>query len=143
MNQTANRLTKNELLEILALSKDATAIYTTEDLVIELANDTMIGYWGKDWSVIGQPLEFAVPELVGQPFGNILRRVWWAGIDYEARDMAAQLRINDNLQWHYFDFLYRAVKDKKGNVISILHTASDVTERNLLRLAREKARNRE
>jgi two-component system, OmpR family, sensor histidine kinase VicK len=42
------KFNNDDLVAILSLSKDATAIYTTEDLVIEMANDAMISFWGKD-----------------------------------------------------------------------------------------------
>jgi PAS domain S-box-containing protein len=120
---------ESELLNILALSKDATAIYTTEELIIHMANDAMIGFWGKDRNVIGKSFIDAVPELVGQPFFDLLKKVWRTGETYEATNMAAQLRRGDQLQWFYYDFIYRAVKNKNGEVYCILHTATDVTER--------------
>jgi two-component system sensor histidine kinase VicK len=129
MNSTARQFSSDELVAILALSKDATAIYTTENLIIQMANDAMIGFWGKDRSVIGKLFIDAVPELAGQPFFDLLREVWRTGVTYEAHDTAAQLRVNGELQWSYYDFIYRAIKDEHGQVHCILHTATDVTER--------------
>ncbi len=37
---------------------------------VELANDIVLGYWGKDRSVIGLPFHTGVPELEGQPFSG-------------------------------------------------------------------------
>jgi len=131
MIPAARRLSNDQLLNILVLSKDATAVYTGEELIIEIANDTMIGFWGKDRSVIGKSFIEAVPELVGQPFFDLLREVWRTGITYEATDTAAQLKVNGKLQWFYYDFIYRAIKNEKGEVYCILHTATDVTLRHL------------
>jgi len=125
------KLNNDQLLHILALSKDATAIYTGEELIIETASDAMIAFWGKDRSVIGQSFIEAVPELVGQPFFDLLREVWRTGVTYEAIDTAAQLRVDGRLQWFYYDFIYRAIKNDKGEVYCILHTATDVTARHL------------
>ncbi|MDB5112842.1 MAG: Two-component sensor histidine kinase, partial [Mucilaginibacter sp.] len=111
----------------------ATAVYTTEELIIQTANDAMIRFWGKDRSVIGKSLIEAVPELVGQPFFDLLKEVWRTGITYTATDMPARLRINDELQWSYYDFEYRAIKNEQGNTYCILHTATDVTAHNLNR----------
>ena len=66
MNSEARLFNSDELLAVLSLSKDATAIYTTEDLIIQMANDAMIGVWGKDRNIIGKKLEEAVPELTGK-----------------------------------------------------------------------------
>jgi two-component system sensor histidine kinase VicK len=133
MDQKSRLFTNDEIVGILALSKDATAIYTNEDLIIQFANDAMIAFWGRNRSVIGKPFADAVPELSGQPFFDLLREVWRTGITYEAKDTAAQLMVNGKLQWFYYDFKYSAIKDEYGRVTCILHTATDVTERHVNR----------
>ncbi|ASU33185.1 PAS domain-containing protein [Mucilaginibacter xinganensis] len=131
MNTQSHRFSNEKLLEILALSQNATAIYTGEEITIQAANNVMIGFWGKDRSVIGKPLAEAVPELVGQPFLDILREVWRTGITYEAKDAEALLLVDGKLQTFYFDFVYRAINNEAGEIDCILHTATDVTELNL------------
>jgi len=66
-------LDKDQILEVLSLSQNATAIYAGDDIIIQAANDAMIAFWGKDRSIIGKPLEEAVPELKGQPFKKMLQ----------------------------------------------------------------------
>ena len=132
MKMSSRKLNNDQSLNILVLSKDATAIYTGEELIIEIANDAMIAFWGKDRSVIGQSFIDAVPELAGQPFFDLLREVWRTGVTYEAVDTAAQLRVDGKLRWFYYDFIYRAIKNEKGEVYCILHTATDVTARHQL-----------
>ncbi len=73
-------LSKDALLDILSLSADATAIYTSDDIVIELANDAMLKFWGKGREIIGMPLYDGVPELRGQPFKQMLQTVLQTGI---------------------------------------------------------------
>jgi len=143
MTPSTRRLDNEQLLNILALSKDATAVYTGEELTIEMASDAMIGFWGKDRSVIGKTFPEAVPELTGQPFFGLLKEVWRTGITYEAKDTAAQLRVNGELQWFYYDFIYRALKNADGEVYCILHTATDVTELHNHRLLILEGRERE
>ncbi|MBB6107793.1 PAS domain S-box-containing protein [Mucilaginibacter lappiensis] len=128
MTPYTRKFNNDDLVAILALSKDATAIYSTEDLLIEMANDAMIGFWGKDRSVIGKTFSEAVPELIGQPFFDLLKNVWRTGVTYEAKNTAAQLRVDGELKWFYYDFIYRALKNETGEVYCILHTATDVTE---------------
>ncbi|MBE9602278.1 PAS domain-containing protein [Pedobacter sp. MC2016-24] len=130
MDSQPHRFTNDKLLEILSLSHNATAIYSGEDITIQTANDAMIGFWGKDRSVIGKPLAEAVPELVGQPFLDVLGEVWRTGVTYEAKDVKAALVVDGRLQNFYFDFIYRAIKNETGEVDCILHTATDVTELN-------------
>ncbi|WP_428331496.1 PAS domain-containing protein [Mucilaginibacter sp.] len=141
MKSQPHRFTNEKLIEILSLSQNATAIYTGEEITIQTANNVMLGFWGKDQSVIGKPLAEAVPELIGQPFLDLLKQVWLTGITYEAKDAAAILMVNGELQTFYFDFIYRAIKNAAGELDCILHTATDVTElnlgRNLIKHAKE------
>ncbi|WP_158828279.1 ATP-binding protein [Mucilaginibacter lacusdianchii] len=129
MIQNFRNFSDAEVLGILALSTDATAIYTTENIIIEMANDAMIAFWGKDRSVIGKPLEEAVPELKGQEFIEILKNVWRTGVTYAAKERPAQLTVNKESNIYYFDFIYRAIKNADGSTYCILHSATDVTER--------------
>jgi len=128
MQSQSSRFTKEQLLEILALSHNATAIYTGEELTIQSANYAMLALWGRDRSVIGKTMEEALPELTGQPFLDLLKQVWKTGITYSATDTPAQLIRNGELQTFYFDFVYRAIRNASGEVDCILHTATDVTE---------------
>lgn len=131
MNSEPYHLEDNQLLEILLQSPLATAVYTTENIVIQFANDAMISFWGKDRSVIGKLLIEAIPELEGQPFVDILKNVWRTGITYQDVNTPADLNINNRTTKFYFDFVYKALKNDAGKVYAILHTAVDVTERNL------------
>lgn len=124
----ASQLDEHTLLEILALSQDATAIYTGDDIIIAMANDKMIGFWGKDRSVIGKPMLDAVPELQGQEFFPLMQQVWRTGNTYEARNTPAILNTRGVLETFYFDFIYRAIKRADGSMLCILHSATDVTE---------------
>jgi len=129
MNDTSTRLSSDELLDILSLSENATAIYTTEDIIIQNANETMLQFWGKNKSIIGMPLEEAVPVLKGQPFIGMLQNVWRTGNTVEGIDAPAELEIDGELRTSYFDFLYRAILNPDGSTRCILHTATDVTDR--------------
>lgn len=140
MNNQYQIFTDRELLEILSLSPNATAVYQTEQLIIQTANHAMLNIWGRDESIIGMPLLQALPELEGQPFIDILKNVWNTGITYQNVNTPANIFIDGRLQTFYYDFIYRAVKNDAGEVKCILHTATDVTERNLNRHALSQAR---
>lgn len=135
--------TPQQLVDILSLSPIASAIYITEDINVAYANQTMLGFWGKEEGVIGESLGVAFPELNSQPFIQILKNVWHTGVAYEGKDIPAQLMRNGKLQTFYYDFVYNPIKNEKGEVYCILNTATDVTERNLNKLALEKAKQHE
>ncbi len=128
MSSQSQLFSSEKILDILSLSRNATAIYTGEDIIIQTANDAMIRFWGRDRSVIGKPMAEAIPELIGQPFIPILQQVWRTGITYNSKNARAELLIDGKLQTFYFDFEYRAILNDAGKTECILHTATDVTE---------------
>jgi two-component system sensor histidine kinase VicK len=121
-------LSNDNLLDILLLSADATAIYTSEDFIIEMANDAMLAFWGKEREIIGLPLYDGVPELRGQPFKQMLQTVSRTGVT-DAGLTTAETLINNELQKHYYEYEYRAIFDAEGKAYAILHRAVNVTER--------------
>jgi two-component system sensor histidine kinase VicK len=118
----------DQLLRILSFSPVPTGIYAGEDVTIIAANGAMLSLWGKEKSVIGLSMADALPELRTQPFIAILKEVIKTGVDYEAKDTAVELVVDDKLQTFYFDFEYKAVPMDDGSIY-ILNTAKDVTER--------------
>ena len=122
---------KNEdtLSTIIHQSPIAIGLYVGREMIIGLANDAILNFWGKDRSIIGQKLEIAVPELEGQPFLQILDDVYTTGDTYHVTDAPAKLALNGVLDTYYFDFTYKPLFDERGNVYAIMNTAVDVTER--------------
>ncbi|RAJ33094.1 PAS domain S-box protein [Pedobacter cryoconitis] len=122
-------LSCDQLLNIFSASPIATAIYTTDNLIIEAATDAMIRFWGKDRSIIGLPLIQAVPELKGQPYIELLKTVLRTGVTNTGKGVPAILESDGVLKTTYYDYEYKAVKNDKGESYCILHHATDVTER--------------
>lgn len=133
MSAPAHPLTDRQLLDVLSLYHYGIAIHVGEDSVIQYANDAMIAIWRKDKEVIGKTLEQALPELKGQPFIDMFRKVWNEGLTISGTDTPADLIVNGELKTFYFDFEYKAVKDEQGEMLCILHTATDITQRYLSR----------
>jgi two-component system sensor histidine kinase VicK len=143
MSYPNHLLSSDQLLEVFNLTHTATAVHVGETAIIQAANDAMLRMWGKDRSVIGKSLEDALPELKGQPFIEMFRKVWLEGLVISGKDTAADLVIDGKLQTFYFDFEYRAVKNDAGKTICILHTAIDVSERVFRQQVVERALERE
>ncbi|MGY4537352.1 PAS domain S-box-containing protein [Mucilaginibacter sp. UYNi724] len=133
MSTYPSHFSSDLLLEVLTQAKTATAIHSTDEMIIETANDAMIALWGKDRAVIGKPIEDALPELKGQPFLGLLQSVLHTGKTISGSDTRADLVVNGKLQPFYFDFEYKAITDSTGKAICVLHTAIDVTARYLSR----------
>ena len=122
---------KNEdtLNNIIQQSPIGIGLYVGRELVIGLANEVMLNFWGRDKSVIGQTLEAALPELQGQPFLEILDNVYITGETYQVMEAPAKLAVNGILDVYYFDFTYKPLFDEKGEVYAIMNMAVDVTDR--------------
>lgn len=133
MSNYPSHFSSDLLLTILSQAKTATAIHSTDEMIIETANDAMIAIWGKEKSIIGKPIEEALPELKGQPFLGLLQSVLHTGQTIAGSDTRADLMVDGELKAFYFDFEYRAIKNDAGEVICVLHTATDVTARYLSR----------
>lgn len=117
------------LANIIAESTVAIGLYVGRDLVIGIANDVILSFWGKSRSIIGQKLQDAVPELEGQPFLQILDNVFTTGETYNVMDEPAYLAVDGILDTYYFDFTYKPLFNKDGDVYAIMNTAVNVTER--------------
>lgn len=137
------QLPDHTLLQILSQSSDATTIYGTAELHIHFVNKAMLDLWGKNGDVTGKILEEVLPELEGQPFAAILKEVWNSGKTYAAKDTPANLIKNGKLVRSYFDFEYRPIFDSGNQVIAILHTAKDVSDRHQAMIKVEENHQRE
>ena len=143
MSDQSLLLSPDSLVEVLNLTKTATAVHIGESAIIQYANDEMLKVWGKGKEVLGKSLADALPELKGQPFIEMFAKVWREGLVISGTDTPADLVIDGILTTFYFDFEYRAVKDSNGKVIAILHSAIDVTERYLKTEAISRAQEKE
>jgi len=125
-----SRLNADELLQILSSSANATAIaiYSTENIIIEFANDEMIRFWGKDHSVTGKPMEDELTGLKAPSFLSILKSVWVTGENLKNKDTPYMLEINGEQQTGYFDVEYRTIKDHTGKTLYLIHTVTNVTQ---------------
>ncbi|WP_439558200.1 PAS domain-containing protein, partial [Dyadobacter sp.] len=117
----------------------ATCLFVGDDMVVELANQPMIEYWGKDATVIGKPLREAMPELIGQPFLDILAEIRRTGIPYCAKSAAVDIEVDGELGTYYFDFTYKPIFDSEGNIYGIINMSIDVTSQVLALRALEES----
>ncbi len=119
----------------------ATCLFVGPKMVISVANNIMIGYWGKDRSVIGKPVLDALPEISTQPFPQILQNVYRTGIAYTDQSAFAQLEVGGEIRDYYFDFTYKPLMNADGEIYGVLNMAVDVTQQvNAQRLIEEQQR---
>jgi PAS domain S-box-containing protein len=130
LQDTVNRLAESEsrIRYMVADAPVAIGLLTGKDLIVESANSKILELWGKDRDIIGMPLYLALPEIIGQPFMEILKNVFETGIPYHGDEVKAQLLYNGVLKDRYFNFVYHPLKQNTGITFSIMLIATDVTE---------------
>ena len=116
-----------------------TCVFTGREMVVEIVNDIMIGYWGKGKGVLGMPLSEALPELKGQPFFQLLDDVYTTGITFEAKGALVELEVDGVFGKYYFDFTYKAIRDASGEIYGVMNTSIDATARVLAQKKLEKS----
>ncbi len=124
---------------LIAEAPYGTAFYKGRELIIETANEAMMNLWGRDSSVLNQPLHIALPELEGQEFLHILDEVFTSGVTVEKQDSKAELLRDGKMGIFYFDFIYKPIRNEEGKVYAILHMAVEVTDKVLARQKIEEA----
>jgi PAS domain S-box-containing protein len=108
-------------------------------MIIEYANESLLSYSGKDWSIIGKPLLQAIPELADQRFPQLLDEVFATGKAYFGKEEKAMISRNGSLYETWYDFVYQPVRGHDGTVTGITVMASDITEQVLARKKIEEA----
>jgi two-component system sensor histidine kinase VicK len=105
------------------------AIFTGPEHTIKAVNQEMLINWAKDKSVIGKNLHEALPELQDQPFFNLLSNIYRTGEPFHDPNGKATLRIAGVAQTFYFDYWFKPIRDAWGNIVGIMNTAVDVTQK--------------
>lgn len=112
------------------------------ELVIEMANSSMLEIWGKDKAVIGKPMLQALPELAGQRVIGAMQNVYDSGFAQYGSEMLTRLQHGDQLEDAYFNFVYAPLRDDAKRVNGVAVIAVDVTGQVLSRQAIEKSESR-
>ncbi|MEC3875129.1 PAS domain-containing sensor histidine kinase [Chryseobacterium salviniae] len=142
---TANHtLSENEkrFKTLVEKSPVAMASLRGERFEVDIVNDMVLQIWNKDRSVIGKPLEEALPELKDQVFIDILSSVYKTGQPYYGKEIKALFHNGEEMKEHYLNFAYQPIFDENNNSVSILIVATDVTEQVVARESVTEFKNR-
>ena len=105
------------------------AILTGENFMFTYANQAYIQLMnGRD--LVGKFLIDAIPELKGQPFLPLLRKVYDTGVPYHMSEIAvtALFAGNTTPATRYFNLCYTPYKNREGITEGILALGYDITE---------------
>jgi PAS domain S-box-containing protein len=126
---------RQRLHSLLMQAPVAICIIEGPELTFTLANATyraLVG--GRD--VVGKPLLEVLPELRGQGFDALLKRVAATGEPFVGHEVLVKLdRTRPGVpEEAFFDFVYTPLRDSAGRIHEVLVVGSDVTEGVLARL---------
>jgi PAS domain S-box-containing protein len=116
------------LRKLLAGLPAGVAYVSGPDLVFEFASDRFRqALGGRD--LIGRPYREALPEVVGQPRFQALRRVAETGEPCQVRGEEIRLaRPGAAPKQKYIDSVYQPVRDEAGQVAGVLIFSTDVSD---------------
>ncbi len=139
MDVTEQRLARKEVedserryQEIIHSSPALIATFEGEDMVIKIANDSILEAWGKGKNVLGKPLLSVLPELAEQGFDEMLRGVYETGKPYRAYEMPVNLIRNGHEEEMFFNFVYYPQRDINGKITGVVDIATEVTPQAVL-----------
>lgn len=107
----------------------ATALYLGPELVIDVANEAMIRFYGRGPSMVGKPVaEVLNTSDADRAAVQLLQHVYATGERLEANNFPADLTIDGVPGTYYFDFSLKPLRNADGAVYAILQTSVDVTQ---------------
>lgn len=135
-----------EKLKFETLFADAStsmALLRGENLTIEMVNPSYDQLF-QNRIRIGQPFLENLPELIGQPFPDLLKNVFRTGIAYREDEAQAFLRRTNEspLEERFFRQTYTQVLDTNGEPYGVFIHAIEVTDVVRARTQLEHSRNR-
>ncbi len=120
-------LNNNQNYHMLMQSPFAFSIMKGNDLVVTLANDLMKEFWGKGNDVEGKMILEILPELINQPFPDLMRKVFSTGIPHYVNEILANLTYNGVLENRYFNIIYQPYYEVDETISGVTTIAYDVT----------------
>ncbi len=113
--------------EMVNSSPSMIAILKGEDMIIEIANDSVIETWGKGKDIIGKPLFEVIPEAAEQGFDKLIQNVYETGEPFHAYETPVTLIRNGKQELMHYNFIYQAQRNVDGKIEGVAILANEVT----------------
>jgi PAS domain S-box-containing protein len=105
----------------------ATAVYMGPDLVIAIANEPMIRFFGQGPNIVGKPIREVLKSESDRAALALLNQVFTSGKPYEVQGAPADLTIDGQVGTYYFNFSLKPLRRPTGEVYAIIQMAVEVT----------------
>jgi PAS domain S-box-containing protein len=113
---------------MLMQSPFAFAVLKGENMIINLANDSVKEMWGKGKEIEGKPLIEVLPEIQDQGFPELLDGVYTTGIPFSANEILVKLMRNGKPEDVYFSFVYQPYYEADQTISGVTIIAQEVTQ---------------
>ncbi|SFF21655.1 PAS domain-containing sensor histidine kinase [Spirosoma endophyticum] len=109
-------------------------ITDNQKLIFQMANPLYSALAGRNpQELVGKPLLKAIPELAGQGFDELLKRVMRTGEPFMAQEARAEIRRGDQFDFMYVDYHVQPQRNSIGTITGVLIVTIDVTNQVLAR----------
>ncbi|MFD1095945.1 ATP-binding protein [Salegentibacter chungangensis] len=117
----------HRLRELIYSSPSLITLLKGEDFVVEIANQAVLDFWGKDKSIIGRPLAEAHPEAREQGFVDLLQKVYKTGKAEHRYEIPAYSIKEGKKDFVNFNFVYQPQYNKSGEIEGVAVIANEVS----------------
>jgi len=125
------RESERNLRNTILQSPVAMCIFRGPDYVVEIANQRMFEFWGRE--VIGVPIFEGLPEVREQGLEELLDQVKTTGVPFSASERPVQLPRGGKIETVYVNFVYQPFREGDGTISGIIAVATEVTDQVLAR----------
>lgn len=132
--------TNKRFYMMLMESPFAFSIMKGKEHVVTLANDLMKDFWGKGKELEGKKLLEILPELLDQPFPEMISQVYATGVPVIANEFLTQKTYKGKLEDQYFNIVCQPHLEADQRISGVITIAYEVTE---MVLARKRAEDSE
>ncbi|WP_337966850.1 PAS domain S-box protein [uncultured Flavobacterium sp.] len=115
------------------------AVYVGKEMIVELANDSIIKLWGKGSDVIGKSFKDVLPELDNQLVFEQINAVLETGESFHTKNTPLDLTIDGEPLTYYFNYSLTPLFDINGDVYAVMNTGVDLTDLNVAKKKIEEA----
>ena len=133
---SARKVLENErnLRNTILQAPVAMCILKGPNFVVEIANEKILGIWGKSkHEMFHRPFFDALPEARFQGFEELLMQVYTTGETYSANERAFVVPKKGLPETAYINFVYEPFREGDGNISGVMVVAIDVTPQVLAR----------
>ncbi|RYF09476.1 MAG: PAS domain-containing protein, partial [Oxalobacteraceae bacterium] len=118
--QQAAERSEQRLRAVIQQAPVAIALYRSRDMVVELANERMLGLWNQSADVVGTRLTDVLPGARSQGIMTMMEAVFDTGEPYHGTQFPAVVWHDGRQEDGFFDLVCSPVRDVNNVITSVL-----------------------